>query len=624
VNSWTFRRPPDPPPQSPPFPFTSSTANQTVTPDGIASGETFGTLVVQPGAVTVTPDAIASGETFGAFQVNLTIFPTAISSGETFGALAAVPGPVTVTPTAIASGEAFGTLQANLNASPDGIASGEAFGTLQANLNATPTAIASGETFGTTQVNLNVPIAGIASGEAFGTLAALFSSTPDAIASGEAFGTLQVNLNAAPTGIASGEAFGVLHADLVIYPAALSSGETFGALSAVPGPVTVTPTAIASGEAFGSPTAGGADGITIDSGEAFGTLQVNQTIHPQGIWTQEVFGTVQVGQPQTASPTGIVSAGAFGTLEVTGGITTVTPDGIASGEALGPPTGAHAQPAGIDSGEAFGLLQVNLSVPIAGLGSEEAFGNLTATCPARPVGISSGEAFGTMVATAFGFVGAGDITVVMAGFGIAPHSACGTPEAREPWPTSARRPSFIAYDPDWGRPVTVTGGWQTLIVQNREAGEQRQRIRSAARYRIAYERRALTPLEFVQARAKAIRDTGLPVVVPLWTEYLPLLVVSANSVQVDGPPSARFKAGSWIYVRNGSTACFRRVLSITASVFALGTAADDADPAGFNVATLPVGSRVYPCVLGMFPDGLFRFVSSHPESQDQTVEVEEL
>lgn len=515
MNNWVFRRPWDyrPPPV---FPFSLGTLNQTVSPDGIASGEAFGTL-----------------------QANLTIFPSAFGSDE-------------------------------------------AFGTLQVNLTIFPTALASGEAFGTPQVNLTI--------------------FPAGLASSEAFGTASVSLVIYPTGLGSSEAFGTLQANLTIYPAGLATGEAFG--TAVVGGVSHGPGDIASGEAFGTP-------------------QVNLKIYPQGIWTSEAFGTVTIGQPQTVSPTGIATGEAFGVVDVTGGITTVTPTPIPSAEAFGTPTAAHVQTASIDSGEAFGNLTISITVPVASIGSEEAFGTPTVRSCICPVGIASAEAFGTCTVTAFGFVAAGDQTVFPAGIPSA--GGVGTPTVREPFPTSNRRPSFISYPPDWRRPVTVSAGWDTLLVRNREGGEQRQRLRKLARYSIGYTSSALNLLEFARRRYKAITDTGLPVVVPLWTEWIPLLeVADATHLTVDGFPTTRFKVGSWVYVNDGTLAVFKRVTHIDVATFTFGSAPNDTDPIGFDLGTIGGVARVYPCVLGMLKGGAFRFSSTHPESQDQLVEVEEL
>lgn len=113
---------------------------------------------------------------------------------------------------------------------------------------------------------------------------------------------------------------------------------------------------------------------------------------------------------QTLAPTGIASAGAFGSATVTPGAVTVAPTGITTAEVFGTPlitVGAvGVAPVGIPSAEAFGSATVTpgaVAVEPVGIASEEAFGVPTITVTVHtlgPTGIPSEEAFGTPVITA--------------------------------------------------------------------------------------------------------------------------------------------------------------------------------------------------------------------------------
>jgi hypothetical protein len=96
---------------------------------GIASGEVIGDLIIStPFPQTITSQGIASDEAFGTLTMGLYLGPSGIASGETFGAprLAAL-----IAPTGIPSGEAFGSTNFGIEQflALTGIPSGEAFGT---------------------------------------------------------------------------------------------------------------------------------------------------------------------------------------------------------------------------------------------------------------------------------------------------------------------------------------------------------------------------------------------------------------------------------------------------------------------------------------------------------------
>lgn len=363
------------------------------------------------------------------------------------------------------------------------------------------------------------------------------------------------------------------------------------------------PTGIASAEAFGSPT-------------------VRLVAYAASVWSLEAFGSPNASNgTQTASPTGIPSGEAFGVAEAQGGFTTVFPDGVPTSEAFGSPTLAHMQASGIPSGEAFGEPYVTIYAPASSAGSEEQFGVPSASAPFSPISVPSAEAFGNPTGTAFGFTGAADQTVFPSGI---PPGAAGTPSIREAFSTTDHRPVFVSHEPDWGRPVVLTATWDTLVSTNREGGEQRRKQRAAPRYGVAYERGALTPLQLSIDRQAASQGAGRPVAVPIWTEWNALLIVGANSATLDGPLSPKFKVGGWVFFKSSGTTCFRKVAGMSGPDLALSASANDSEPVGFNLASLPVGTRVYPCVLGFFPDGGYTYRSPQHDRHRRTVEVSEL
>ena len=197
---------------------TSSGGGVTATPTGIASGLTFGAVVVAL-ALAVSPTGVATTEAFGTptATTTLTASLTGIASAEAFGA-PVVTIPITASPAGVASGETFGTPAAiiPITATPDGIGTGETFGALTVStaLTSSPTGIASIEAFGTVTVSMagNVSPTGIPSAEAFGSPTAIvpITASPTGIGTGETFGspTATGALTASPTGISTGETFG--------------------------------------------------------------------------------------------------------------------------------------------------------------------------------------------------------------------------------------------------------------------------------------------------------------------------------------------------------------------------------------------------------------------------------
>lgn len=285
-----------------------------------------------------------------------------------------------VTATGIPSAETFGALtitRAAINLSPIGIFSAEVIGTpvvSRGSVNIAPLGISSLEAFGTatfTRGAVGVTTAGIASAESLGVPTVsrgTVNIVPSGITSAEAFGTAKITQTVQTTGIPSAEAFGI---------PTVSFGQT------------VTVTSISSAEAIGVPTVTrGTVNISptgIVSAEAFGALQVTQIIQTAGIASTEAFGIPTVTRgPVTISPTGIPTAEAIGSLTISTGVVNLTLTGIPSAEAVGTPT----------------LTRGAVGVTATGIASAEAFGTLTVSRGAvsvLPTGISSAEAFGTAV-----------------------------------------------------------------------------------------------------------------------------------------------------------------------------------------------------------------------------------
>ena len=91
----------------------SSSSGVSISPGGIASAETLGSVVLTPGGVSVSPGGIISAEAFGAVVLtpgSVSISPSGIGSGEAFGAIVIKGGGQVLSPAGIGSGEAFGVV----------------------------------------------------------------------------------------------------------------------------------------------------------------------------------------------------------------------------------------------------------------------------------------------------------------------------------------------------------------------------------------------------------------------------------------------------------------------------------------------------------------------------------
>lgn len=162
---------------------------------------------------------------------------------------------------------------------------------------------------------------------------------------------------------------------------------------------------------------------------------VTQNLAPGSITSAEAIGSATVSARSTVSPSGLASAGAFGTAVL--GLV-VAPGGIASAGALGSPSVSgldHVLPSGIASEEAFGtdvIFNLNREVAPSSIASAEALGALTVKYLQRlfPTGISSAAAMPSPV------VFLGGIQVDIGNYPIPSAEAVGEPfiaKANDQW-----------------------------------------------------------------------------------------------------------------------------------------------------------------------------------------------
>jgi hypothetical protein len=179
------------------------------------------------GGSSATVDGIASGEAFGSDLLNVQALTAAIASAEAAGLPTAS---LQALVSAIASAEAAGVPSATVQAVVSGILSGSAFGSDLLNLQALVLGIASGQAFGTDSLSLQALVPSIGSGEAFGlpTVSQAGQAAVSGIASAEAFGADILNLQALVTGIVSSAAFGAEVLSVQALLIGIPSSEAFG------------------------------------------------------------------------------------------------------------------------------------------------------------------------------------------------------------------------------------------------------------------------------------------------------------------------------------------------------------------------------------------------------------
>jgi hypothetical protein len=187
-------------------------------------------------------------------------------------------------------------------------------------------------------------------------------------------------------------------------------------------------------------------------------------------------------------------------------------------------------------------------------------------------------------------------------------------------------PVFIEDAPDYGLLITVEMAFETAITVARESGEQRAMKRMAPLVSHAYKRSALGAAEFSRQKANLIEQVGAPIVIPVWTDGLPLssmpTIDSANMGGAAVLDTEKFKVGSWAYmVQAGKVSTFRKILSMAAGVITF-TALDIYPVTG--VTNFTAGATVYPCILGMHSQDSAALIANKVEESDQVIGIEEL
>lgn len=187
------------------------------------------------------------------------------------------------------------------------------------------------------------------------------------------------------------------------------------------------------------------------------------------------------------------------------------------------------------------------------------------------------------------------------------------------------RPNFITLQPDYQKRLSVVIKWETGITTSRNGGEQRSCGRAKPLYSFTYQRSAIKPTNFALLHGRAMQDTGTAVVVPNWTKYYAASSFATHTVTLGATiTTMRFKVGSWIYVSQSGSACFRKITAIAGAVITLSSDSGDIEPAGFTWATFSAGARVYPCLLGVRIGNGFGFEVNRVDRSDMAVSVEEL
>lgn len=247
--------------------FGNTNISYVIKPNGIISGETFGTQIVLAGNINVIPTAISSGETFGNHILstgNINIEPIGINSQESFGNTTLLFGNIDLIPTSVLSEESFNNpsiIPGSVDISFTGIASNETFGgtiIVSGAVDISPNGIIGKESFGdfnTIPGTVNIDGAGkIVSNEIFGDINVLPGSVDisfDSINSLENFGLHEIlrgPVDISLTGISSVEAFGSINVNYILYANSIDSVENFGDLSISVGPVDINVTSINSQE----------------------------------------------------------------------------------------------------------------------------------------------------------------------------------------------------------------------------------------------------------------------------------------------------------------------------------------------------------------------------------------
>jgi len=190
--------------------------------------------------------------------------------------------------------------------------------------------------------------------------------------------------------------------------------------------------------------------------------------------------------------------------------------------------------------------------------------------------------------------------------------------------SSSLAPVFIDSEPDWGQPISVLTQHFTDIQSAREGSEQRARRRVRPRYSISFIVPGLATLDYSIRKAKALKEVGRPVVVPIWTAWLALSSMTTVDRAALGVTLAlkKFKAASWAYfVQAGKVSTFRRITAVGSNFIDLH--ATDAFPVP-PIPAFTAGAAVYPCVLGRRAENSCPFIHQRVNLTDEPIFAEEL
>lgn len=403
---------------------------QTLTPEGIASEEAFGSPAVTNSiasqAINLLNEGIPTEEAVGEPRLAVgpvTVQPTGIVSEEDFGTAEIQPGPVTLSPSGIVSEEACGEPRLG---EVIAIVPGYLVGLLvearsyflqplqgprglllvQKVLNIL-TSI-SGYDANRARIDLSHAIQYAYLGYYYSALYTTWAINDLTYRSEEYPGGWAVDW--CDSGIPSKEAVGVpvVTAEPVIRAISIPPSDeyfpdTVGAPTILPGPVLIDldDEGIESLQAVGRPTVQpGSTSVypeSIATAEAFGTAKVTSAIKPEAIPSEEAVGEPALTcGPVDVRPAAIVTQEAVGMPVLGLNITRLI--GVESEEAFGNtqvlPGPVDLVPVGIVTQEAAGTPQLNFGMHPGGIASEEAFGNPQLNLVIFPEGIASKERFG--------------------------------------------------------------------------------------------------------------------------------------------------------------------------------------------------------------------------------------
>lgn len=182
--------------------------------------------------------------------------------------------------------------------------------------------------------------------------------------------------------------------------------------------------------------------------------------------------------------------------------------------------------------------------------------------------------------------------------------------------------AYIADRPDFGERISYTSDWLTPISTQRNGTEQRTQKRQDPFYGQRFILSALDVRELSVRRAAEVREAGRPVCVPQWKYWFQFASLVSNVLTVTGDLSrSRFKVGSRVFIRNGSTWNFSKITAKGASTLTLDLAENF--PAIMSIYT--TAAKVYPCIVGMRPDNqTSETTMNRLDDSDVAVQIDEL